>query len=113
LDVILEVLNLIVDSRVVEDLLVVRIMRIERTIERERTPRPRPKDPYHLIGQSEGVARHATAPAFRRQPVRRNEGAERREVDFGRTEEDSLAVVNRRFERARLGCAALLNVART
>src|SRR5262249_18002657 len=63
-DIILEVLNLVVESRVIEDLRVDPIMRVEGTIERQAATRPGAEDPDHLVGQTEGVARHATAPAF-------------------------------------------------
>src|SRR5207247_2345035 len=63
-DVELEILQLIEDRRVVEDLGVARVVRVERAIERQCPPRPGCEYPHHAIGESEWMARSARAPAF-------------------------------------------------
>src|SRR5262245_40983474 len=103
-----EILDFVANSRIVEDLLVVRIVRIERAVERQALARAVGEHPDHAVRQTVRVAGDASAPALTRQLVRRNDRAESWKIDGGGAEEDSLPIMHGRFQRARLrqcGCA--------
>ena len=65
----LEVLDLVVDRRVVEDLLLVAVARVEARVERQRLARPRAERPDDAVGQAVEVAARAALPALAREPV--------------------------------------------